>query len=71
MTDEQLVHYVEDRVEKARSEGYNRGKREGSKQKPDDFDPAEFIEGIGELQGIGQATMEKIRAFAEEGGYVQ
>lgn len=26
-TDEQLVHYVEDRVEKARSEGFNRGKR--------------------------------------------
>lgn len=23
MTDEQLVHYVEDRVEKARSEGFN------------------------------------------------
>lgn len=26
MTDEQLVHYVEDRVEKARSEGFNQGK---------------------------------------------
>lgn len=26
MTDEQLVHYVEDRVEKARSEGFNSGK---------------------------------------------
>ena len=26
MTDEQLVHYVEDRVEKARSEGFHRGK---------------------------------------------
>lgn len=25
-TDEQLVHYVEDRVEKARSEGFNEGK---------------------------------------------
>lgn len=24
-TDEQLVHYVEDRVEKARSEGFNEG----------------------------------------------
>lgn len=27
MTDEQLVHYVEDRVEKARSEGFNQGKK--------------------------------------------
>ena len=26
MTDEQLVHYIEDRVEKARSEGFNKGK---------------------------------------------
>lgn len=28
-TDEQLVHYVEDRVEKARSEGFNEGKAGG------------------------------------------
>lgn len=30
MTDEQLVHYVEDRVEKARSEGFNQGKKESN-----------------------------------------
>ena len=30
MTDEQLVHYVEDRVEKARSEGFNQGKKDNS-----------------------------------------
>lgn len=30
-TDEQLVHYVEDRVEKARSEGFNCGKASISK----------------------------------------
>lgn len=29
MTDEQLVHYVEDRVGKARSEGFERGKGAG------------------------------------------
>ena len=29
MTDEQLVHYVEDRVEKVRSEGYNEGYDKG------------------------------------------
>ena len=27
MTDEQLVQYVNDRVEKARSEGFNQGKK--------------------------------------------
>lgn len=34
MTDEQLVNYVEDRVEKARSEGYNRGKAHTPKKAP-------------------------------------
>ena len=33
MTDEQLVHYVEDRVEKARSEGFNCGKTQAPKHK--------------------------------------
>ena len=33
MTDEQLVHYVEDRVEKARSEGFNNGKKSVRKWK--------------------------------------
>lgn len=69
MTDDQLVHYVEDRVEKARSEGFNQGKK-ASNQTTADFDPAEFIEGIGKIHGIGQKAMEKIRAYAEEGGYV-
>ena len=30
MTDEQLVHYVEDRVEKARSEGFSKGFKDGT-----------------------------------------
>jgi len=72
MTDEQLVHYVEDRVEKARSEGFNQGKKAGAGQvKPGGFAPSEFIEGIGKLPGIGRATMEKIRAYAQEGGYIE
>ena len=70
MTDEQLVHYMEEIAEKARIEGYNRGKREGSEQKSGGFDPAEFIEGIGNIHGIGQKVMAKIRAYAQEGGYV-
>ena len=32
MTDEQLVHYVEDRVAKADSEGFNRGKASAGKE---------------------------------------
>ena len=71
MTDDQLVHYVEDRVEKARSEGFNQGKKAGADQrKPGGFDPAVFIEGIGKLPGLGEATMAKIRAYTQEGGYI-
>lgn len=70
MTDDQLVHYVEDIAEKARIEGYNRGKREGSEQEPGDVKLAEFIQAIGKLPGIGQATLGKIITLAEEGNYV-
>ncbi len=69
MTDEQLVHYVEDRVEKARSEGFNQGKKVGAEKRHRDFDPAEFIEGIAELPGIGEKSMEKIREYTMEGFY--
>lgn len=58
MTDAQLVKHIEDMVEKARNEG-----------KPD-FNLVEFIEGIGKLPGIGKATMEKIRGYAQEGGWI-
>ena len=72
MTDEQLVHYVEDRGEKARSEGFNRGKKKGEEHsKPGDAKLAEFVEAIGHLPGIGKATMEKIRGLKEEGGYIE
>ena len=69
MTDEQLVHYVEDRVEKARSEGFNNGKksvRSGKNTK--DF--------LAELQtskipGIGAVTINKLLKVATEHGYIQ
>ena len=64
MTDEQLVQHVEDMIEKARSEGFERGKKHGN------FDPAEFIEGIGNIRGIGEKAMEKIRGYTEEGGWI-
>ncbi len=72
MTDEQLVHYVEDRVEKARSEGFNRGREMAacnSVEKP----VRAFIEKLqdGKVPGIGAATVTKIRNAAREYGYIQ
>lgn len=63
MTDEQLVHYVEDRVEKARSEGFNQGKL----QIPEvsQISAVDFVEEIGRIKGIGEATMRKIRELLD------
>lgn len=66
MTDEQLVHYVEDRVEKARSEGRNAAKKGGSLGK--------FLESLavpGVIPGVGPATVDKVRRYAEEGGFLE
>jgi hypothetical protein len=78
MTDEQLVHYVEDRVRKAESEGYNRALKESNpvevetveESVDDGYAVAHFIEEIANLPGIGHATMNKIKIFARDGGYV-
>lgn len=63
MTDEQLVHYVEDRVEKARSEGFNQGKL----QIPEvsQIRAVDFVEEISRIKGIGEATMRKIRELLD------
>ncbi len=58
MTDEQLVHYVEDRVEKARSEGFNRGKEQA--QKPEPVDIKSILKDIGDIRGIGAAKLNDI-----------
>lgn len=55
MTDEQLVHYVEDRVEKARSEGFNRGKAQA--QKPELVNIEKILAEIGMIRGIGTAKL--------------
>lgn len=52
MTDEQLVHYVEDRVEKARSEGFNQGKKAA---------PA-----IDTIKGIGVVKLQEIKGILEQ-----
>lgn len=64
MTDEQLVHYVEDRVEKARSEGRNESKNSSLN---------EFLESLkipGTLPGIGPTTIDKLIKYAKEGGFL-
>lgn len=64
MTDEQLVHYVEDRVEKARSEGFNKGKAQASK--PQMFKIGEIIDKIGNVKGIGATKLQNIKAILEK-----
>lgn len=64
MTDEQLVHYVEDRVEKARSEGFNKGKVQTLKQKP--FNIEDLLTEIGKVKGIGSAKLNDIREILEK-----
>lgn len=81
MTDQQLVEYIEDRAEKARSEGFNKGKEKGydvgylagGKEISEALEPisrvAEFLEKVN-VQGVGKATIEKLKKAAKEGGYL-
>ncbi len=64
MTDEQLVHYVEDRVEKARSEGYNRGKEQAPKPEPVSI--KDILEEIGNIRGIGAAKLFDIKVILDK-----
>lgn len=52
MTDEQLVQYVNDRVEKARSEGFNQGKKSATGMTVNDF-----LKEISKIKGVGDATL--------------
>ena len=61
MTDEQLVHYVEDRVEKARSEGFNCGKTQDKT-----VDITGIIEEISSVKGIGATKLADIKAILEK-----
>ncbi len=54
MTDAQLVHYVEEQVEKARSEGFNQGKAKAS---PPLMDIQAVIDEIGGVKGIGETKL--------------
>ena len=61
MTDEQLVHYVEDRVEKARSEGFNQAKISVPK-----VDIQSILNEIATISGIGTGKMNKIKMVLEK-----
>lgn len=64
MTNEQLVHYVEDRVEKARSEGFNRGRVQVPRYKP--ISIKRIIEEIGSVRGIGMTKLADIQVILEK-----
>ncbi len=70
MTDEQLVHYVEDRIEKARSEGFNEGKQKAA---PAGTSAAELIAELqkNKVPGIGIVTINKLMKVAMDYGYIQ
>ena len=61
MPDEQLVHYVEDRVEKARSEGFNQGKAQ-SRPTPK-IDIQSLVDEIGMVKGIGAGKLADIKTI--------
>lgn len=64
MTDEQLVHYVEDRVEKARSEGFNQRKKQEPEQNPVNI--TEIVDEIGNVKGIGETKLAVIKSILEK-----
>jgi hypothetical protein len=65
MTDEQLVHYVEDRVAKAKSEGINFGKASAMSAAPK-IDIDGIIEDIGMIKGIGTIKLQLIREILQK-----
>lgn len=67
MTDEQLVHYIEDRIEKARSEGFKRGKEQ--KKAAPQLSAVNFVEEIRltpeQLLQVDEMYADKCREIAE------
>ena len=64
MTDEQLVHYVEDRVEKARSEGFAQGKAQAPRYKSVNIE--KIVNEIGNVRGIGATKLADIQAILKK-----
>lgn len=72
MTDEQLVNYIEDRVEKARSEGKNEGLAKAA-SRTQEKGIEQFLELLQKekIPGVGAVTVNKIMKVARENGFVQ
>ena len=62
-------HYVEDRVEKARSEGFNCGKASVPKTGEGAKEFIAFLQ-LNKIPGIGAVTINKLIKVAEENGYL-
>lgn len=58
------MNYVENRVEKARSEGFNQGKGQISRYKPASVE--KIINEIRNVKGIGSTKMAEIQAILEK-----
>ena len=69
MTDAQLVEYVENRVEKARSEGFNSGKAKAVTTKQGTKEFLAFLQ-LNKIPGVGAVTINKLLKVAEEYGYL-
>ena len=66
MTDRQLYDYVNDRVEKAKAEGYNKGKKYADAHAPEpdpkqNVDYESLLDKISKINGIGIGSVNKIR----------
>jgi hypothetical protein len=64
-TDEQLVHYVEDRVAKSYSEGYNKGRAHMPSFNADELADAITNE-IASVRGIGTTRLTLIKGILEK-----
>lgn len=62
MTDEQLVHYVEERVLSARNEGFNQGRKSMAERA---VNITEIIDELSNVRGIGAVKMKQIRIVLE------
>ena len=61
MTDDKLLHYVEDWVDKSRCEGLNQVKKAAPA-----IDTDKILEKIGTIKGIGAVKLQKIKGILEQ-----
>ena len=65
MTDEQLIDHITTIDRQAYNHGYEEGFEAGKKEAPDvDYEIISFIEAVADFQGIGHATVGKLKQVA-------